>query len=249
MNCDSPINLSDNRFHFLERLNMNTQPVSKTQLNETGQLDIVKIFSTIQGEGPFAGVPAIFIRLWGCNLQCPHCDTDYTSYSSSLTPRDILEEVENQVSSVNLVILTGGEPFRQNITPLVKLLIEAGYQVQIETNGTLFLPDLPYDNIVVVCSPKTGTINKNLAPHITALKYVLHADQVCEDGLPASALGHPAHPHVARPPDDYLGLIYVQPMDELDEAKNQRHLQATLDSVMRFGFTLCLQLHKIINFD
>ena len=57
----------------------NQQLADKPVLNETGlSLQVNSIFYTIQGEGPFAGRPAIFIRLAGCNLQCPGCDTEYT---------------------------------------------------------------------------------------------------------------------------------------------------------------------------
>ena len=57
----------------------NTQPAEK-QVKSSGLiLAINSIFYTIQGEGPFAGSPAVFVRLAGCNLQCPMCDTEYTS--------------------------------------------------------------------------------------------------------------------------------------------------------------------------
>jgi 7-carboxy-7-deazaguanine synthase len=52
-------------------------PVRKQELTEDGSLDVVDIFPTIQGEGPNAGRPAVFVRLWGCNLTCSFCDTDF----------------------------------------------------------------------------------------------------------------------------------------------------------------------------
>ena len=64
----------------------NGQPIEKVQRTFDGTLEVHSIFKTIQGEGPFCGTPAVFIRLAGCNLQCPWCDTCllYTSPS----PRD-----------------------------------------------------------------------------------------------------------------------------------------------------------------
>lgn len=54
-------------------------------------LEVVKIFHTLQGEGPFAGTPAIFVRLGGCNLQCKFCDTEFDHFNS-LSISDIIEK-------------------------------------------------------------------------------------------------------------------------------------------------------------
>ena len=229
---------------------LNQQPIAKQNLHERGLLDLHHMFSTIQGEGPFAGVPAVFVRLFGCNLQCPMCDTDYTSNRSQVMPHFILDAVKEMSSPSKLVVFSGGEPMRQNIAPAVRLLLEHGYRVQIETNGTLFVPDLPYDQITVVCSPKAGKINAELAPQITALKYVLHAKSIDpEDGLPLKALAHPAAPRVARPPVGFKGPVYVQPIDVNNPIENNRHLDAAIRSCLKFGYTLCLQTHKIINLE
>lgn len=235
----------------------NTQQSQKPSYRADGLLEIFKIFLTIQGEGPFSGQRAIFVRLGGCNLQCPACDTDYTPQLDSrlVAPSSIVEEIEKILSDRciekenHLVVITGGEPFRQNLFFLVDLLLAQSFTVQIETNGTLYQP-LPYDYITVVCSPKTGSINQHLAPHIGALKYVLTAGDIAEDdGLPNHALEHPAMPRLARPNEDFDGFIYVQPADERDEEKNQNNLQAALQSVMKFGYILCLQTHKIVNME
>jgi organic radical activating enzyme len=229
---------------------LNQQPIAKQNLHERGLLDLHHMFATIQGEGPFAGVPAVFVRLFGCNLQCPMCDPDYTSNRSQVMPHFIQDAVKEMSSPSKLVVFSGGEPMRQNIAPAVRLLLEHGYRVQIETNGTLFVPDLPYDQITVVCSPKAGKINAELAPHVTALKYVLHANSIePEDGLPRKALAHPAAPRVARPPVGFKGTVYVQPIDVNDPIENNRLLDAAIRSCLKFGYTLCLQTHKIINLE
>lgn len=229
---------------------LNKQPIAKQHLHERGLLDLHHVFATIQGEGPFVGVPAIFVRLFGCNLRCPRCDTDYTSNHSQVMPHFILDAVKEMSTPSKLVVFSGGEPMRQNIAPAVNLLLEHGYRVQLETNGTLFVPGLHYDQITVVCSPKAGKINADLAPHITALKYVLHSNSVDpEDGLPLRVLAHPAAPRVARPPVGFKGAVYVQPIDVNDPIENKRHLDAALRSCLKFGYTLCLQTHKIINLE
>lgn len=234
---------------------MNEQPVEKQEHLESGLLDVHSIFSTIQGEGPFTGQRAIFIRLAGCNLQCPLCDTDYTSVRSAGNPAQILKVVTDLIGyratmgEGYLVVITGGEPFRQNIRPLVNALLSVNLQVQIETNGTLY-QDLPFNEITIVCSPKAGKIHPKLLPHISALKYVLHADEKnYGDGLPVRALNHPVKLQLARPPVDFSGTIYLQPVDEQDPEQNVRHLEAVIESVFEHGYTLQLQTHKILEME
>lgn len=230
---------------------MNTQPITKRHLNLNGSLDLVTVFPTVQGEGPFAGKPAIFVRLFGCNLQCPLCDTDYTSCKIPTDPSELLLIIRSYDFSTNLIVITGGEPFRQNLTPAVNLLLTEGYQVQIETNGTLYLEDFPYghENLTIVCSPKTRKVNSKLEPHIAAYKYVLHSGSIAEDGLPIRALDHSVRDTVARPSPSFKGTIYLQPADEQNAEINRLHVKAVIDSCLKFGYTICLQLHKILNLE
>lgn len=234
---------------------MNTQPIEKSVQHDRGLLRLHSIFPTIQGEGPFAGKPAVFVRLAGCNLQCPACDTEYTQGAKDVMPEFVYDEVKKHDKIGRLVVITGGEPFRQNITPLVKLLVSRGIKVQIETNGTLgpsagFSDIYPSKMVTVVCSPKAGKVNEQLQPFIGAYKYVLSADSIHkDDGLPLRALGHPANPHVARPHLGFAGTVYVQPVDVKDSTDNQRHLDACLRSCLKHGYTLCLQLHKILGME
>lgn len=237
---------------------INIQPAEKQDLLSSN-LQVHSIFYTIQGEGPFAGQPAVFVRLAGCNLQCPGCDTDYTSKRNEMTPMSIVDCVldslhapnhRNAMSGIPLVVITGGEPFRQNIAPLVRMLASRGYRVQIETNGTLYVEDLPWDSITVVCSPKAGKINARLLPRIDAYKYVLDYRSVDhDDGLPTLALDHTAAPRVARPPEGNTRPVYLQPMDTMNEADNAINLHKCIASCMKHGYTLQIQIHKIIGMD
>lgn len=228
---------------------MNIQPAEKQSHDSSGTLEVHSIFPTIQGEGPFAGQRAIFVRLSGCNLACPLCDTEYTASRISMRPSDLVDEIARIASPGQLVVITGGEPFRQNLRPAVEHILCAGFHVQIETNGTLF-QSLPYEAITVVCSPKTGAIHKRLEQYIGALKYVVHADsQALDDGLPIRALDHTASPRLARPPKGFRGVIYLQPVDVGNPEANQRCLTAAIKGVMEHGYTLGLQLHKIIHLE
>lgn len=231
---------------------LNNQPIAKLDLSSDGTLDVHSVFYTIQGEGPFCGQPSIFIRLWGCNLQCPGCDTDYTSKRERRSVAVLmgkvkeLKEDEYPNAPNPLVVITGGEPFRQNILYLCRSLLREGFRVQIETNGTLGPPpDFPPE-VSIVCSPKTGKLNAALIPRISALKYVVRAGQVCADGLPTRALDHTASPVVAKPPEGFKGPVYIQPMDEQNRNSNKSNLEAAKISCLRNGHILQVQIHKQI---
>lgn len=216
-------------------------------------LEVHSIFHTIQGEGPFSGTPAIFIRLAGCNLQCPQCDTDYTSTRKSYAVSTLVQECQS-IAKGCLVVITGGEPFRQDLSALFLALHEVGYFVQVETNGTLPAPiSLLYNKnilerkgVYIICSPKTGTINPTILDNACALKYVANADDIGLDGLPVRALNHKCHPYLARPPKEWSLPIYLQPADVQDEEENFKNLHGCIQACLKHGYTLQLQLHKII---
>lgn len=231
---------------------MNLQPVENRILHPHGVLEVHSIFHTIQGEGPFAGSPAIFVRLSGCNLQCPQCDTDYTSLRHLVGPNGLLELLTEVHPSERLVVITGGEPFRQNLTPAVQAMLAAGYMVQIESNGTLYQPGFPYDQVILVVSPKTSKLHRGLVEHvgsIHSLKYVVGADSIAADGLPILALGHPAPPQVARPPAWFKGRVYVQAADLKDPVANAENQSLAVESCIQHGYTLGIQIHKLIGKD
>ena len=235
---------------------MNTQDPEPRILNAL--LQVHSIFHTIQGEGPFAGTPAVFIRLAGCNLKCPGCDTDYTSTRNHMALQDIVSKVceaKGPMGGTRLVVITGGEPFRQEIGNLINLLIKHSFYVQIETNGTLPPPNdvqfsLNYsirEGAFVVCSPKTGSMNSKVSDVSCAFKYVISADSVDpDDGLPTLALNHSASPRVARPPIRNNKPVYLQPMDSGYSIKNSLNLNAAMKSCMERGYILQLQIHKIL---
>lgn len=137
-------------------------------------IHVRKIFPTIQGEGPFAGTPAIFIRLAGCNrgakvgMNCEFCDTDFhVDKGLSIHPEEVVRQVAAMTKgySIKLVVITGGEPMLQPALPkLLELLRQDQRKVQIESNGD-FLVDgyeailfWDADFLILVVSPKmSGT--------------------------------------------------------------------------------------------
>lgn len=226
-----------------------TNPVRKQELhNDT--FWVQEIFPTIQGESIFAGVPAIFIRLAGCNLRCWFCDTDFESSTMHLTAEQIVEHVElmrEMTIDTDLVVLTGGEPMRQNIAPLVRLLSDKRFLVQIETAGTLWVPDMP-DETIYVCSPKTGKLNPEIVRRCNDYKYIVRdGGQSEDDGLPImSTQLKDEHCIIARPPDRQGIRVWVQPMDEADETKNAKNTVACLNACFQYGYRFSFQIHKAI---
>lgn len=94
---------------------------------------IVEIFESLQGEGYNTGMPAIFIRFAGCNLNCVWCDTNFRQYTR-FTLEQLLTKVK-QYTSKNIII-TGGEPTMVKALPELLLpLKQAGYYIAIESNG------------------------------------------------------------------------------------------------------------------
>lgn len=236
----------------MKQIPINTQPIEKRVRSDGTSLDVHSIFLTIQGEGPFTGRPAVFIRLAGCNLQCPSCDTEYTKGRKEMFVEDILRAVYQQTRDCvkrPIVVITGGEPFRQNILLLCALLHNNSFIVQIETNGTLE-PSLGemqspvWNNVHIVCSPKAGKVREWVRLNARCFKYVLSHDSVNpKDGLPILALNHTAAPEVARPG---IQPVYLQPMDAKDPVENQRNINAVVASCLKFGHTFQLQTHKYI---
>ena len=117
------------------------------------KIKVSEIFTSFQGEGPYVGAPATFLRLYGCNLNCPWCDTDISTYEM-LSVDDVAEILMTQMefNNINLLVITGGEPTLQmeEIKRLIKELPE-DIKIQLETNGSIFeyLPEIEY-----VISPK-----------------------------------------------------------------------------------------------
>lgn len=100
-------------------------------------LRVNEIFFSIQGESSFAGLPCVFVRLTGCNLRCSWCDTAYAyDGGEDLEIGAIMERVS--AFRCRLVEITGGEPLLQEETPLlVKRLLDEGFTVLLETNGSM----------------------------------------------------------------------------------------------------------------
>lgn len=206
---------------------------------ETGDgqlLQIVEIFPTLQGEGPFVGQPAVFVRLGGCNLACGFCDTEFEQFRA-MPLQAVLEAIQSQIiAGRDLVVITGGEPLRQNIVPLCEALLARGLRVQIETNGTLWRP-LP-EGVNVVCSPKVTdgkyhVLRPDVLARVDALKFIVSVDDA--DYRTIGAVGQAG---MAIP-------VYVQPMDAYDPVRNAANAAYALKLAQENGYRLSMQMHKV----
>lgn len=213
-------------------------------------------FLTIQGEGPFAGQPAVFVRLWGCVLRCHFCDTDFESNRNDISEETLVDQVKGEGLRGNtlLVVITGGEPLRQNLVPFCAALYGAGFSVQIETAGVnppvnldiAFYEDF---DLTYVCSPKTPKLDPLLERKIDAYKYIVSVDDSSKiDGLPILSTQSPDKvAPLARPPSGFpVTKIYVQPMDVGDAEKNKANTEFAKDLCLKYGYRLSIQLHKLV---
>lgn len=220
-------------------------------------LAVQEIFETLQGEGPQAGRPCVFIRLAGCNLACTFCDTEFESGINNRMAVDRIAETVEGIRSHALVVLTGGEPMRQNIVPLIARLRSGGLVklVQIETAGTLWPPGMerffgasPF--VQLVCSPKTPRINPLVAEGCEHFKYVVKADDAdYRWGLPVSSTQRPGEVSPVWKPDPTRirpWTIWVSPCDEQDPEKNAKNLRHATNLCFTYGYRLSLQQHKLI---
>lgn len=231
---------------------MNTQPIEKQDIRPDGMY-LHSIWPTIQGEGPNAGMSCVFIRVAGCNLQCPACDTDYTSRKLFAPWQEIIDKINSFRPNYQcpLVVITGGEPLRQNTAAFTSYLLCEGYRVQIETNGVYPILDSLLDpNVQVVVSPKTPKINEVLMKpdiyHNVYFKYILKEGFVDElDGLPSITLDgvRPARPGCLQD-IRYRTRFFVQPQDDNNKLQNEWNRKAAVESCMRYGYRLSYQIHK-----
>lgn len=138
-----------------------------------------EIFMSIQGESSYAGLACVFIRLAGCNLDCAWCDTPYARVADGAAELEV-DEVMAEVGKYpcSLVEITGGEPLLQGEAPvLAARLLDEGYTVLVETNGSVSLSALDERAVKIIdfkC-PSSGHAGSFLMEN---LEHIGPADEV-----------------------------------------------------------------------
>ncbi len=215
-----------------------------------------EIFQTLQGEGHFTGIPAIFIRLQGCPVGCSWCDTQYTWTQhasretsmqqvvlktarsdtwSNASEQQLLEVIRQQRYTARHVVITGGEPCIHDLLPLNLLLEQQGFMCQIETSGTHEVRCSP-DSWVTV-SAKIGMrggfrISDQALRRADELKHPVAREQDIEalDNLLAG-LG-----------DQKPKIIALQPISQQDRAT-----RLCIEACIARNWRLSMQAHKYLN--
>ena len=162
-----------------------------------GHLLVTSVFTTLQGEGPLAGMPAVFVRLAKCNLACSFCDT-YFDHGDWMNAADLLQKIcdscNQTIAALNefpvlkrfALIITGGEPTLQPALGSMMLIFSDAFKnIQIESNGLLY-SELP-EQVILVVSPKCSDHlaqkpgrylkpNKQVLERANCLKFVISSD-------------------------------------------------------------------------
>ncbi len=204
-----------------------------------------EIFYSLQGEGFWTGTPMVFVRLSGCNLQCPFCDTDHAAFRE-MTAEEIVKEAKRAGGECNTVCITGGEPLLQVDEPLLDALHEAEYDIHIETNGTL---EAPHGIDWITCSPKGGMpgVKGKTAiglQHLDELKVLFRG----WESESARELEQARLDSWFRRVHTGEACYFLQPCDTGDPQKNAAILAQCLDYIKAHPtWRLSLQTHKLLD--
>jgi 7-carboxy-7-deazaguanine synthase len=134
-------------------------------------MKLYEIYTSIQGETQYAGLPCTLVRFAACDLRCHYCDTEYAfTGGQEVTVESIVSDVEAR--GVPLVLLTGGEPLLQRELPeLCAALLGRGFEVMIETGGHRDVSTLPAGVVIIldVKTPGSGESAKMCWPNLERL--------------------------------------------------------------------------------
>ncbi|MDA7793749.1 7-carboxy-7-deazaguanine synthase QueE [Glaciecola sp.] len=227
-------------------------------MSATVQYPVNEIFESIQGEGRFTGVPSVFLRLQGCPVGCPWCDTQHTwpvanediitvtqlreknaeaPTHAYMSVAGFLDEYSKRGYQARHIVITGGEPAMHDLLPLTTELLAQGWSVQIETSGTFAL--LCHKDVFVTVSPKINMPGKfPILPQVMAraneIKHAI-AMQKHVDELQALLVECPVT-------DDTL--IYLQPISQ-----QARATELAVTTCIKHNWRLSLQTHKFIGIE
>ncbi|KAA8997614.1 7-carboxy-7-deazaguanine synthase QueE [Affinibrenneria salicis] len=220
------------------------------------QYPINEMFQTLQGEGYFTGVPAIFVRLQGCPVGCSWCDTKHTWEKlqdrqialeqvlvktqesdrwGAARAQDILAALIEQGYTARHVVITGGEPCIHDLAPLTLLLEQQGFSCQIETSGTH----------EVRCSPRSWV---TVSPKVNMRGGMVVLDQALAR---ADEIKHPVARQrdiealdalLARLKDDKPRVVALQPISQKEEAT-----RLCIETCIARNWRLSMQTHKYLN--
>lgn len=204
---------------------------------------LIEVFYSLKGEGLWTGTPMLFIRLAGCNLRCPFCDTP-SQKTIDLCKEDIVVELKNLSETCTKVVLTGGEPNIHDLKKLIDLLHENDYTVHIETNGepTQWLDSNLRQCDFIALSPKTPSVSSIALDLCDEIKFLVGSDG-WEDFLwdiNDRLINNPKLwvMAIAEPYNDGFGRNVLIP----------KNIQTAIEFCKSWPmFSLCCQMHKYLS--
>jgi organic radical activating enzyme len=199
-------------------------------------MKLTELFNSFQGEGAYTGYPMTFIRVTGCPVACPFCDTDYT-YGEQRTFDEILDQVTH-----SHVCVTGGEPL---VHPEIEDLLEAlmhkrgVHMIHIETSGCYELPNIIWSArkfFWITVSPKGEFLGakKNFRPSV-----IEDADEVkwIVPGTPIDMI---------EKFKDVCPNTYIQPVNS-KLTIDDKSLEVASALAAKLNLPLSIQVHKLLN--
>ena len=122
-------------------------------------LNITEVFTSIQGEGLNQGEPSHFIRLHGCSMKCPWCDSKYSWTEKTVYYKDginsLIDLLKCEYPKITKIVISGGEPMEQDLSYLLSIAHKKGFLVDIETNGIVPKENIPSSLVkLFIVSPK-----------------------------------------------------------------------------------------------
>lgn len=187
-----------------------------------------EVFYSIQGEGKHTGMPAVFIRLAGCSMNCPFCDTKYAfQKGEEWDEARLLGELKKYPCKT--VVVTGGEPTEQDAPALFNALKNAGYEIHLETNGA---HDADVSQVDFVCVSPKKYVSPQMLKKADVIKIVIGQDTDLEDLQNYYAY------------ENAKTQIYLQP-----ESNKQENIDLCVKLLKNHpSARLSLQTHKMANF-
>jgi 7-carboxy-7-deazaguanine synthase len=193
---------------------------------------VVEIFNTVQGEGFWTGKPMCFVRLAGCNLSCPWCDTDHRT-KMILSAEEIWDEV-NRVTEgtlIDRVCITGGEPTIHDLEDVV-FYLSSSFYINIETNGTNEINRKMFVDWI--------TISPKFPPGLSAIR------QTAGDELKLPVGAELADSYIRE--CENFGLFVYRYLQPVDGPNLKANADRCLDIALRSNWRISFQGHKRLNF-
>lgn len=212
-------------------------------LNMKKSLAVAEIFDSIQGEGAFMGMPVTFVRLSGCHIKCPFCDSKETwkVKEPNMSTADIVEKCTQDI-----VVITGGEPCMQDLSELILILQENNKYVCMETSGDLPIPEgIQW----VTCSPKKAVdyhIAEENYDKIGEYKFVVTPEFAWEEDV-QPVIDRMIAAEAPNVPGG--GNLWMQPCDAVGDngAQRAQMWKKCYEITMQHKCRVGIQLHKYMD--